>query len=78
MDTGNNVVNLKVESSSPEDIIFWHEVRTGYDQVAINATRQILVARGTKQAKIYHNPKSNHVMIAISEIEPEQPILVKP
>jgi len=76
MGTGNVVVNLKVES--PEDIIFWREVRAGYDQVAINATRQILVERGTKQAKIYHNPRSNHIMIAIEEIEPEQPVLVRP
>lgn len=79
MDTGNNVVNaISSKVESPEDIIFWREVRAGYDQVAINATRQILIERGAKQAKIYHNPRSNHIMVAIEDIEPAQPILVKP
>lgn len=66
----------KIES--PEDQIFWREVRTAYDLVATHANRQIRVARGHKEAKIYHNPKTDHIMIAIEEIVPEQPVLVKP
>jgi len=75
MSTNTNV-SLKVES--PEDQIFWSEIRTAYDLVANQNERQIKVTRGHKEAKVYYVSKTDHIMVAISEIEPEQPILVKP
>lgn len=68
--------SMKVES--PEDQIFWSEIRTAYDMVTINNSRQVKVTRGHKEAKVYWVEKTDHIMVAISEVEPPQPILVKP
>lgn len=71
-------VNPAMKVESPEDQIFWSEVRTAYDLVSNNISRQIKVTRGHKEAKVYHNVKTDHIMVAISDIVPEQPVLVKP
>ena len=76
MSNPTNAPSMKVES--PEDQIFWSEVRVAYDMVTINNSRQIKVTRGHKEAKVYYVEKTDHIMVAISEIVPEQPTLVKP
>jgi hypothetical protein len=74
---GTNVdVSLKIES--PEDQLFWSEVRTAYDLVSNNNKREIKVTRGAKQALVFYGDKTDHIMVAISEIEPPQPVPVKP
>lgn len=63
---------------TPEDQIFWNEIRTAYDMVSNNNSRQVKVTRGNKEAKVYYVEKTDHIMIAVSDVIPEQPILVKP
>jgi hypothetical protein len=61
---------------STEDEIFWKEVRQGVDQVSTQMDRQVTIERGTHKATIVKASKS--IMIVVDEIEPEQPVLVKP
>jgi hypothetical protein len=71
-------VNVSLKVESPEDQLFWSEVRTAYDLVSNNNKREIKVSRGHKEALVYYGANTDHIMVAISEIEPPQPILVKP
>lgn len=61
---------------STQDEIFWSEVRQGVDQLSTQIDRQVTIERGTHKATIVKASKS--IMIVIDEVEPEQPILVKP
>jgi hypothetical protein len=64
---------------SPEDEIFWRDIRIAYDQVNLNPQLQVKVARGTKEATIKVLPtQDKYIVVGIREIEPETPTLVVP
>ena len=62
--------------TNTEDEIFWRDVRNAVDQVSTAQSRQVTVARGTKEATVAK--ASDAIMIAIVERVPEQPVLVSP
>ena len=64
---------------SPEDEIFWRDVRIAYDQVNLNPERQVKITRGNKEATIKMlSTNHNFIVIGIQPIDPETPTLIKP
>lgn len=64
---------------SPEDEIFWREVRIAYDMVSVNGNQQIKVQRGSKEATVKMHPtQEDFIVVGIRTIVPDPPKLVVP